>query len=609
MTRRRLHFTLRAVATLALPALLLPLTSCANHDLPVQPTASGPQFEIQYAAHNSGSRDPLTPSADTYLREGAPNQNQGTETSLRLQNSGNNRALLMWDPTAISQAIGAGTLTAARIELTISDNGDNWGTSGQTIDLHRMTRAWTETGATWNCAEDANLINHRPDCEGATAWEMGNPESAHPWVPTPTATQTIHNRQSGVVTLDVTADVAGIVTGGGAQHGWILKKTNEGANGRVEFGSRESASGSRLVLTVHTGGTLTFAAVSAGAAHTCGLTVAGAAYCWGFNGYGQLGDGTTTDRSSPVLVAAGVSFATVRAGDSHTCGVTTAGAAFCWGYNGSGQLGDGTTTDRSDPVSVAGGMSFSTVSAGGAHTCGSTTAGAAYCWGWNGSGGLGDETTTDRLTPVLVAGGVSFAAVSAGGDHTCGVTAAGAAYCWGGNGNGALGDGTADNYRSSPVPVAGGVSFAAASAGGPGGPGHTCGVTAAGAVYCWGLNDIGQVGDGTTITRLTPVLVAGSASFAAVDPGAYHTCGVTTAGAAFCWGANGGQLGDGTTTDRSSPGLVAGGVTFAAVDAGGTHTCGVTAAGAAYCWGYNGNGQLGDGTTTDRLTPGLVALQ
>jgi N-acetylneuraminic acid mutarotase len=221
--------------------------------LPVQPTASGPQFEIQDAAHNSGNSGPLTPSADTYLREAAPNQNQGTETSLRVQNSGNNRVLMMWDPTVIAQAIGAGTLTAARIELTISDNGDNWGTSGRTIDLHPMTRAWTESGATWNCAEDANPINRRRDCADTTAWEMGNPDSAHPWVPTPTATLTIHNGDTGVVTFDVTADVAGIVTGGGAQYGWILKKTNERANGRVEFGSRESASGPRLVLTVHTG--------------------------------------------------------------------------------------------------------------------------------------------------------------------------------------------------------------------------------------------------------------------------------------------------------------------------------------------------------------------
>jgi hypothetical protein len=241
---------------------------------------------------------PLAPSADTYLREGPPNQNQGADTILRLQNSGINRAPLMWDPTVIAQAIGAGTVTAARIELTISDNGDNWGrdSSGRTIDLHRMTRAWTESGATWNCAVDSNPMNQRPDCAGATAWEMGHPESAHPWAPTPTATQAIHNGQRGVVTFDVTADVAGMVTGGGAQHGWILKKTNERANGRVEFGSRESASAPRLVLTVqgalgalvsivvtpnpanvNAGGTVQFAAVGLDAA---GLVVPTPGLVW-----------------------------------------------------------------------------------------------------------------------------------------------------------------------------------------------------------------------------------------------------------------------------------------------------------------------------------------
>ncbi|HKE91122.1 MAG TPA: hypothetical protein VKB45_12350 [Gemmatimonadales bacterium] len=348
---------------------------------------------------------------------------------------------------------------------------------------------------------------------------------------------------------------------------------------------------------------LTFTNVSAGGGHTCGVTTGGAAYCWGFNSFGNLGDGTTiSPRTNPVAVQGGITFATVSAGGGHTCGLSTAGAAYCWGENDNGQLGDGTTTQRTSPVPVLGGLTFAAVIAGGAHTCGLTTGGAAYCWGSNSSGELGDGTTTPRTSPVAVLGGLPFAAVSPSAlYHTCGVTLAGAAYCWGYNNGGQLGDATTTD-RTTPVPVAGGLTFSAVSAGG----GHTCGLATGGVVYCWGNNFSGQLGDGTATARTSPVPVTGGLTFSAVSAGGYaHTCGVASGGAAYCWGRNAeGQLGNGTTTDQASPGAVLGGLTFAAVSARAYyHACGITTGGAAYCWGRNDGGQLGDGTTTNRLTP------
>ena len=346
---------------------------------------------------------------------------------------------------------------------------------------------------------------------------------------------------------------------------------------------------------------LTFAQESAGAGHTCALTAAGFAYCWGGNGNGRLGDGTTEQRETPAPVAGGLRFVQVSASSSHTCGVTTDAAAYCWGWNGSGRLGDGTTEQRESPTPVAGGLSFAQVSAGGAYTCGVTTGSAAYCWGWNENGQLGDGTTAQRETPTLVTGSLSFARVRAGLSHTCGVTTDSVAYCWGLNSVGQLGDGTTEQ-REVPTPVAGELSFAEVSPGSF----HTCGVTAANSAYCWGANFSGRLGDGTTVQRETPTPVVGGLSFAEVSAGGTHTCGVTTGNAAYCWGSNGdGRLGDGTTEQRETPTLVAGVLGFTGVTTG-QHTCGLAAGNIAYCWGPNSNGQLGNGTTDGSFTPTRV---
>ena len=366
--------------------------------------------------------------------------------------------------------------------------------------------------------------------------------------------------------------------------------------------------------------------ISASYGHACAVTSEGAAYCWGSNTSGELGDGSTTSSTTPVKVAIGtsVTLVDITAGGSHTCARATTGDAYCWGDNTYGQLGDGTTTARTVPVKVLPGAGLTSgtvasITAEYRHTCARTTTGDAYCWGWNGYGNLGDGTFTDHTTPAKVLPGAglasgSVASITAGREHTCARTTNGDAYCWGYNEDGQLGDGTT-TIRTTPVKVLTGAGLTSATVADiTAGADHTCARTTTGDAYCWGNNGNGQLGDGTTIGRTTPVKVlpgAGLASgtIADISVGGPHTCARTTTGDAYCWGWNGhGQLGDGTTTNRTTPvkvlagaGLTSG--TVADITVGYAHACARTAVGDAYCWGRNAYGQLGDGTTTSSSTP------
>lgn len=294
----------------------------------------------------------------------------------------------------------------------------------------------------------------------------------------------------------------------------------------------------------------------------------------------------------------------VAAGDGHSCALTAGGRVFCWGDNTYGQLGDGTMTGSLTPVAVKGlGRGVGAIALGRFHSCAVTAAGAVRCWGNNWDGQLGDGTTTRRPLPVQVRGlRRGAAAVVAGFSHSCALTTAGAVWCWGLNSSGQLGDGSLAGQLT-PVRVRRLPGEAVAVAAGAL---HSCAVTAAGTSHCWGYNFSGQLGDGSTTNRPVPVAVRGlRGRAAAVAAGGSHGCAASTTGAVRCWGANSeGQLGDGSTSGRPTaapvrplPGMTA------AVAAGEMHSCARSAADVVHCWGNNWEGQIGDGSTENRLRP------
>ena len=346
--------------------------------------------------------------------------------------------------------------------------------------------------------------------------------------------------------------------------------------------------------------------VSAGYYHTCDVTTQGAVRCWGYNGYGELGDNSTTASLKPVGVyGLGSKVKNVSAGYLHSCALTTKGKVWCWGYNGYGQLGDNTTTNSSKPVAVANLGKVKAIDAGYLHTCAITTKGAVKCWGYNANGQLGDNSTTSSLTPVTVYGltkGVK--AVSASYTGTCAISSKGAAKCWGDNTYGQLGDNSTTNSNK-PVTVYGltkGVKQISA------GQYSTCAVNGKGKALCWGFNSQGQLGDNSTTNSPKPVGVYGLASgIKTVKTAVYHSCALTSKGKVKCWGYNGyGALGDNSTTDSHKPVNVYNLDKATKVSVGYLHTCVATAKKAVKCWGYNAYGQVGDNTTTTTSHPVTV---
>jgi len=361
--------------------------------------------------------------------------------------------------------------------------------------------------------------------------------------------------------------------------------------------------------------------ISAGIAHTCAILDNGSVSCWGYNGYGQLGDGTNTNRNTSTQTSSlgsGRTAVAITAGQYHTCAILDDGSVSCWGDNAEGQLGDGTITDRNTPTqtsSLGTDRTAVAITAGDYYTCAILDDGSVSCWGWNGDGQLGDGTNTDRNTPTQTSSlGTDRTAVeiSAGRYHTCTILDDGSVSCWGSNGYGGLGDGTT-THRNTPTQTSSlGTDRTAVAI--TAGYAHTCAILDDGSVSCWGWNDRGQIGDGTNTNRNTPTQTSSlgtDRTAVAITAGGFHTCAILDDGSVSCWGRNQyhGALGDGTNTDRNTPTQTSSlgeWRTAVAITTGHLHTCAILDDGSVSCWGYNGYGQLGDGTTTDRNTPTAI---
>jgi alpha-tubulin suppressor-like RCC1 family protein len=326
------------------------------------------------------------------------------------------------------------------------------------------------------------------------------------------------------------------------------------------------------LLTVHTSaaavalpaGTVSQIAAGFGGCaivHGSGLSVS--LRCWGDNTWGEIGDGTTTNRLKPVQVKGLTGLLqSVTSGGSHVCALVHNGGAWCWGFNDDGQLGDGTTTNRSTPVAVSGlPLNLAQIAATDDHTCALLTNQTVKCWGLNSKGQLGDGTTSNSSTPVKVAGLTGAVQIALGDGYTCALLAGGDVQCWGLNAFGELGDGGTTDSKS-PVQVSGLTSAVQAISGGDA---SVCAVLQSAQVDCWGDNSSGELGNGSIGGQSdTPGLVEGGAfasDGASIGLGSFGTtsCALDASELAECWGSNAdGEAGNGTTSNTGTPGVVKG---------------------------------------------------
>ena len=334
------------------------------------------------------------------------------------------------------------------------------------------------------------------------------------------------------------------------------------------------------------------------------LFTTGGLWLWGYNS-GQLGDNTVANKSSPVqTIAGGTNWKQVSGGSYHTAAIKTDGTLWLWGYNNYGQLGNNTAVNKSSPVqTIAGGTNWKQVGCGQYHTAAIKTDGTLWLWGRNSYGQLGDNTIAAKSSPVqTIAGGTNWKLVGCGQYHIAAIKTDGTLWLWGQNSFGQLGDNTVAN-KSSPVQtIAAGTNWKQVSSGRH----HTAAIKTDGTLWLWGRNSYGQLGDNTIAAKSSPVqTIAGGTNWKLVGCGQYHIAAIKTDGTLWLWGQNSfGRLGDNTVVNKSSPvQTISAGTNWKQVSSGAYHTAAIKTDGTLWTWGYNNFGTLGDNTVANRSSP------
>jgi alpha-tubulin suppressor-like RCC1 family protein len=529
-------------------------------------------------------------------------------------------------PVAVDTSIMSGTVTAISTgslhSCAIADGkaycwgnnytgqlGDNTTTNKSApVAVNTSIMSGTVTAIYAGDSHSCAIADGKAYCWGYNYYgQLGNNSSSQRNTPAAVGTSIM----SGTVTAMAVGAYNSCAIADGKAYCW-------GSNGSGQLGDN-TTNPSYDPVAVNTSvmsGTVT--AISTGSGQSCAIAD-GKAYCWGYNGYGQLGDTTTDNKTAPTAVDTSImngTVTTIAAGPYNSCAIA-GGKAYCWGYNGNGQLGDTTTDNKTAPTAVDTSImngTVTTIATGNSHGC-AITDGKAYCWGGNAYGQIGTTTNYGSSSPngptlVKNAEVVGMANSSIGSSRASTVCSiiSGKAYCWGSNNTGQLGNSTTTDSSTSvavDTSTMSGTVTAIAS-----GSNHSCAISG-GKVYCWGYNAYGQLGNNTTNQSNTPVAVDTSimsGTVTAIASGSLQSCAVAD-GKTYCWGYNGyGQLGDNTTNQSNTPVAVDTSImsgTVTAIASGSNHSCAISG-GKVYCWGYNGNGQLGDNTTNYSLTPIVV---